>query len=697
MNELGSRVQTEHITLPLSDGCIFTIYASAANPGAEELAEELHAVCESVTFTTDPDELDRADHFLLRLNEATWTRGESSVIFAKEVMDAMRLGVHCLLMHEVLGARWGDNERRKACAFEHFFMDHSTPKALIKAGLYNEIAMNVAGDEYRKVGLLKTIEQLAKGVKERQPLSEELIAMLEEEFGTSQQEPTSCTKTSQPANVAASAATWVLEKAAAAATATTVAAATATAAAGAAGAYALRVPRGSVDDSRFSRRLSSSPNSPGRKRLFSPSSSRVSGLFSPTKSGLPSGSPSTRSARSNKVLPHPVAPGSGWSDESGEDHHAGAQPKECSSAVRSAALDHRTEGGAGAAGELTSSCVARAIADDKSPRPEPSQLAEGSSPAMDKEVRPPPSGSHSNLQEVSRSKWVEASSLTSERSRRQSRRRSTWVDVEGQNATSEQPSQVSSSELPTPSQVKKHRVAPALKAVLFEERLHSLRTSRAEHPMEEMSARRDSARRQSSSSTRCGDVDPPADEPARRVSRVAPELPESSSPQSTRKSLVTAVNKHPQVLFARSVSGKHVQLESATGDVEHTALYRSQSRPYSREAHDVTSNEQRARMLKALGENASVLHEEGISATDAKRAGFAAEDLFAAGYVAQELAGAGFASMPPDGSMVCARPKHGQTATTEVTLQSEDPERAGASSTDGAEVTARVPPRRLKA
>jgi hypothetical protein len=264
MNEIGSRVQAEKITLPLSDGSMFTIYASAANLGAEELAEELHALCESMTFTTDPDELDRADHFLVRLNEATWTSEEASVILAKEVMDAMRLGVHCLLMHEVLGARWCDNERRGACAFEHFFMDHSTPKVLIKAGLYNEIAMNVAGDEYRKVGLLKTIEQLAKDVGERQPLSEELMAMLEEEFGTSQREPTSFTKKrSQPANVATSAATWMLDKAAAAATATTAAAATATAAAGAAGAFALRASRGSVDDSRFSRRLSSSPNSPG--------------------------------------------------------------------------------------------------------------------------------------------------------------------------------------------------------------------------------------------------------------------------------------------------------------------------------------------------------------------------------------------------------------------------------------------------
>jgi len=514
----------------------------------------------------------------------------------------------------------------------------------------------------------------------------------------------------------------MLDKAAAAATATTAAAATATAAAGAAGAFALRASRGSVDDSRFSRRLSSSPNSPGRPipMRFGLGSSSASGLFSSTRTGFGStitgfcsSSPSSARRRSGKVLPH-QSNESDEAAESGDDHHASAQSKGSSSAVTSVALEQRTEGGARAGGVFTSSCVSGAIADDTSSQPGPSQPAEGSSPAMDPAVPPLPSGSHSGLQELSRSKWVETPSATSERSlreeseaRRRRRSTSTWVNVEGPSAASEQPSQVLSSEPATPSQGKKHRVAPALDAVLFEERLHSWRASRAEHPLDETS---DSAQRPSSSPTRCScsEVDGSAEVPARRVSRVAPDLPVGSSPEarrpSARNSLSSAVQKHPQVLFAKSVSGKHMQLQSANGNVEHTALYRSQSRPQSAEAHRVTSNEQRAKMLKVFGENASVLQEEGISAADAKQAGFSADELFEAGYLAEDLAGAGFASLPPAGSMISSRPKHRQTAASEVTVQSEGAEHAGASSTDGSESSSTdgskaaetAPPRRLK-
>ena len=98
----------------------------------------------------------------------------------------MREGVRCLLMHEVPGARLGDNEARNACPFEHFFEDCSTPKCLIKAGLYNEIAMNVAGDEWRQAGLLKTIQDLAKGGVERKPTDVDEEGMASE-LGTAPQ------------------------------------------------------------------------------------------------------------------------------------------------------------------------------------------------------------------------------------------------------------------------------------------------------------------------------------------------------------------------------------------------------------------------------------------------------------------------------------------------------------------------------
>jgi hypothetical protein len=110
--------------------------------------------------------------------------------------------------------------------------------------------------------------------------------------------------------------------------------------------------------------------------------------------------------------------------------------------------------------------------------------------------------------------------------------------------------------------------------------------------------------------------------------------------------LVSAVKKHPQVLFAKSISGRHFHMESSDGDevVEHTALYQSKQRPTSSMAHQVTSGDQRAKMLKALGDDASVLHNEGISAKDAKQAGFEEDELRAAGYSTSELMAAGFTS-----------------------------------------------------
>ena len=84
------------------------------------------------------------------LRDSSPPRGETSDGFAREVCDAMREGVHRFLIHEVPGARKGDKEKRHSCEFERFFMDDTTPKFLLKAKIYGEIAMNLAGDEWRR-------------------------------------------------------------------------------------------------------------------------------------------------------------------------------------------------------------------------------------------------------------------------------------------------------------------------------------------------------------------------------------------------------------------------------------------------------------------------------------------------------------------------------------------------------------------
>jgi len=168
--ELATHIKGGQIKIPLTHDRHYHLYCSEHNPGTEELAHELHRLCPSISFTCNFEQLDQCEHFVVRLTQVTWTRGAASDAFAAEVAAAMRLGVHCLLMHEVPGARLGDNEARDACFFEHFFEDDSTPKFLLKAGLYNEIAMNVAGGEWRPAGLLKTIQSLQKGGCDRKPV-----------------------------------------------------------------------------------------------------------------------------------------------------------------------------------------------------------------------------------------------------------------------------------------------------------------------------------------------------------------------------------------------------------------------------------------------------------------------------------------------------------------------------------------------
>jgi len=115
----------------------------------------------TLRWTDEPAEAWGCEHMLVMLTEETWTRGETSDTLAHEVCEAMRDGIHRLLVHEVMGARVDDNEARHACSFEQVI--GTTPRHLVDARLYNEIAMNMAGGEWREAGLAKMARQLCKG------------------------------------------------------------------------------------------------------------------------------------------------------------------------------------------------------------------------------------------------------------------------------------------------------------------------------------------------------------------------------------------------------------------------------------------------------------------------------------------------------------------------------------------------------
>jgi len=159
--EIVQRLRQTPVSLPpLRKDCTFHLYCSPNCPDgvAEQLAIELRTrYLPMLTFTLDPKQLEVCEHMLIVLTDQTW----DSHAFAREVCEAMRHGVHRLLVHELPGARLGDNEARHACSFEQIIA--STPKHIRVARLYDEIAQNVGGGEWRSAGIAKMAVALAQG------------------------------------------------------------------------------------------------------------------------------------------------------------------------------------------------------------------------------------------------------------------------------------------------------------------------------------------------------------------------------------------------------------------------------------------------------------------------------------------------------------------------------------------------------
>ena len=80
----------------------------------------------------------------------------------------MKLGVRMLLLHEVLSSRDDDDKKRHACTFAELI--ENTPKHLIAAKLYETmIALNLAGEDWRKTGLIRAAQHIAKASGAREP------------------------------------------------------------------------------------------------------------------------------------------------------------------------------------------------------------------------------------------------------------------------------------------------------------------------------------------------------------------------------------------------------------------------------------------------------------------------------------------------------------------------------------------------
>jgi len=190
-------VQQRSPLLPPEPGHTHHIYCSEFNAGAAALLHEAKGPCrlmvrqdegaapprgarlssrrggadkavkEDVLYvTTEKAYLETCDHMMLYLTSLTWTSGEATDRLAAELLEAMDLEVHVLLVHEMPGM--GGQEARSGCEFGQFFSceDGATPNELLRKGIYSEIAVPLKGGPWREASMSILAKTLASSVGE---------------------------------------------------------------------------------------------------------------------------------------------------------------------------------------------------------------------------------------------------------------------------------------------------------------------------------------------------------------------------------------------------------------------------------------------------------------------------------------------------------------------------------------------------
>ena len=143
--------------------------------GTKAQSAKLFAGGPPLHVTRNSKQLGSCEHMLLYLHEQTWTSGANTRALVQEVKQAMDLGVHILLVHEMPGV---NSNERHAVDFGAFFAckDGATPEALLSAGLYHEIAVGLKGGAWRRASLFQLGKIFAQGVGPREAKPTDLTA-----------------------------------------------------------------------------------------------------------------------------------------------------------------------------------------------------------------------------------------------------------------------------------------------------------------------------------------------------------------------------------------------------------------------------------------------------------------------------------------------------------------------------------------
>jgi hypothetical protein len=145
----------------------YHLFVSHNNPGAAEMVHAAAAAfaTEPVLMTDDIADIKRkaCGCMLLYLNGRTWTNGTTSRQLEAEVKYAIRYGLYVLLAHErpCIDEDASDANNRQPCEFKDFFA--TTPPALLRANIYGEIAVPLAGGAARPTSMRLLVIAIAKG------------------------------------------------------------------------------------------------------------------------------------------------------------------------------------------------------------------------------------------------------------------------------------------------------------------------------------------------------------------------------------------------------------------------------------------------------------------------------------------------------------------------------------------------------
>ena len=161
----GELARTVNVSLsaPTVHNHVFHCYCSPHNPGAFELMKELNEEMPELDVQVTRDTTEGRPHagcFVVYLTGQTWTGGARSAAFAEEVSAAMEAKMPLLLAHEMPGG--GGQDERHGVEFGTFFScdDGATPTELLKAGIYNMIAVPLKGGKWREASMVMLAEGL---------------------------------------------------------------------------------------------------------------------------------------------------------------------------------------------------------------------------------------------------------------------------------------------------------------------------------------------------------------------------------------------------------------------------------------------------------------------------------------------------------------------------------------------------------